>query len=59
MEKTVILRGREVVSFCKELGIDKAPNIILININNDKAEYYNGETDTFYKLDIEIAKKYM
>lgn len=54
-----ILRDEELLNFCKELNIDSNMKSILIMINGNKAEYYNSEDDCFYKLDLEIAKKYI
>ena len=60
MQVSTILSDEKLENFCKELNIDSS-NIskILIKINNDRAEYYNPNDDCFYKLDIELAKKYI
>lgn len=56
---TKILKGKELLKFCEELNIKSKIDIILVIINNNKAEYYNSSDDCYYKLDINIAKKYI
>lgn len=58
MLETKVLLGKELSNFCKELNI-KEPYKILLKINGNKAEYYNSDDDTYYKLSLEIAKKYI
>lgn len=59
MQTGILLEDVKLKEFCKELNIDCNTSKILINLNNDKAEYYNFEDDCFYELDLEIAKKYI
>lgn len=56
--KSKILLGKELSKFCEELNIKK-PLKILLKINGKNAEYYNSNDDTYYKLSLEIAKKYI
>ena len=59
IQAVAILPEKKSESFCKELNPDEQNTKILIKINKDRAEYYNFDDDCFYKLDIEIAKKYI
>ena len=59
MQAVTILENEKLKSFCKEINIDPDTSKILIKINKNRAEYYNFDDDCFYKLDIEIAKKYI
>ena len=56
--KSKILLGKELSKFCEELNIKK-PLKILLKINGKNAEYYNSNDDTYHKLNLEIAKKYI
>ena len=59
MQKSIILSGKKKEQFCKELNINNDIPKILIKINNNKAEYYSLDDDSFCNLDIEIANKYL
>lgn len=59
MQTSILLEDVKLKEFCKELNIDCNTSKILIKINNDKSEYYNFDDDCYYKLDLEIAKKYI
>lgn len=59
MQTGILLEDVKLKEFCKELNIDCNTSKILIKINNNKAEYYNFDDDCYYKLDLEIAKKYI
>ncbi len=57
MQTSIILEDNKLKQFCKELNISS--DKIVITINNNKAEYYNANDDCYYKLDLEVAKKYI
>lgn len=57
MKTTIILEDNKLKQFCKELNINS--DKVVITINNNKAEYYNVNDDCYYKLDLEVAKKYI
>lgn len=60
MQKSILLKDDKLREFCKEINIDcNNTSAILIKINKNKAEYYNFDDDCFYKLDLDIAKKYV
>ncbi len=59
MQTNKLLKEKEKDLFCKELNITNNPTVVLLKINGNKAKYYNPTDDRFYKLDIEIAKKYI
>lgn len=59
MQVVVLLEGPELKCFCKELNITPRASKIMIKISEKRAEYYNFDDDCFYRIDIEIAKKYI
>jgi hypothetical protein len=59
VQESIILDGEKKEKFCKELNIRSNVPKILVHLNDNGAEYYHLDDDCFYKLDFEIAKKYI
>ena len=59
MKEIILLNEKQLKEFCKEIKLKTRCSKIFIKINENRAEYYNFDDDCFYKLDINIAKKYL
>lgn len=59
MQSVILLSGKKVKNFCKEINMKPNSSRILIKINENRAEYYNFDDDCFYRLDMSLARKYI